>query len=633
MTPNYDNNETKYKPIDLTAVCIAVAVWLVLSGWILSLLSQLNAVGYWISATVLGLVVVYWHRLHLWRVSVVEHWRIRRFRRLLPRLWLLIAILIFLGGILYAPSNYDGLTYRIPRVLNWLWEGKWHWIDTSNTRMNFQGVTWEWLAAPFIAVWHTDRPLFLINFIPYLLLPSIIFRTLRLLGTGPRKAWLAMWVFPAAYGVVLQAGSIGNDMLGMSFVMAAMLYALCWTRHGKFKDLFWSSSAMALATGIKATNLPLLLPWVVIICFGWRHLAAIRARLFFLFPTLLVSFLPTAFLNWHYCGDCLGTVLMPNAVRSAKNPLVGIVGNGILLILQNMMPPVLPYGAKLGAIIPSILPLQLFEQLRTNFEMHYDLGLGEIPIEENSGLGLGLVLFMAVVLIFFFRHYKKMEWKGWRWQGILLAAGAIALGTYMAKSGMTVAARLCLPYYPVLGLVVYAIVSSDLPFRVVRPAIIFAQGCALFVVVMTPARPLWPALSTLRFLRQQLPENRMVERMWKVYQVYRLRPRVFEPVLASVPASVENLILVGYGDDVDTSLWHPFGARRVIDWNWDLYAREAGTKQLKAYVLMPETILKSRAGGMKNFINDYKVKLVGEYMLELKAARPPELWYVFKSFY
>ncbi len=36
----------------------------------------------------------------------------------------------FFGGLIHAPANYDGLAYRIPRVLHWLAEGRWHLIET-----------------------------------------------------------------------------------------------------------------------------------------------------------------------------------------------------------------------------------------------------------------------------------------------------------------------------------------------------------------------------------------------------------------------------------------------------------------------------------------------------------------------
>ena len=63
---------------------------------------------------------------------------------------LIFAVLVFLGGVLYAPTNHTGLSYRTPRVLHWLSEGHWHWIHTPSYRMNDRACGFEWLSAPLL---------------------------------------------------------------------------------------------------------------------------------------------------------------------------------------------------------------------------------------------------------------------------------------------------------------------------------------------------------------------------------------------------------------------------------------------------------------------------------------------------
>ena len=83
-----------------------------------------------------------------------------------------LAVLIFLGGAMYPPSNYTGITYHLPRVLQWLAHGHWLWIHTPVCRMNYSGCAFEWLAPPLLLFTKSDRALFLVNFIPFLLLPD-----------------------------------------------------------------------------------------------------------------------------------------------------------------------------------------------------------------------------------------------------------------------------------------------------------------------------------------------------------------------------------------------------------------------------------------------------------------------------
>ena len=150
----------------------------------------------------------------------------RRFRRPFPLAFLILAALAFLGGALHPPTNYDALAYRIPRVLHWLAVGQWHWIHTIFDRLNDRSCGIEWVSAPFIALLKTDRWLFLINVVSFLLLPGLVFSVFTRLGVRRRVAWHWMWLVPTGYCLVLQAGSIGNDLFGATFALAAVDFAL-----------------------------------------------------------------------------------------------------------------------------------------------------------------------------------------------------------------------------------------------------------------------------------------------------------------------------------------------------------------------------------------------------------------------
>ena len=187
------------RPIGVYGAWIVASAWLCAGGWVLSWLGQLNRGGY---------AVFLLAGLGAWYVSGggglrragrftegvkatkrrVWRWR-KRFRRLLPMAFLLLASLAAVGGMLYEPNNGDGLTYRVPRVLHWLAAGRWHWIDTVYTRMNYSSVGFEWLMAPLLLFRGGDRLVFLINMASYLMLPGLAFLALRGLGVGGGVAW------------------------------------------------------------------------------------------------------------------------------------------------------------------------------------------------------------------------------------------------------------------------------------------------------------------------------------------------------------------------------------------------------------------------------------------------------------
>src|SRR5262245_57790729 len=107
--------------LPLVRLWIWLSVLATATGWILSVIGALNRSGY------LAIFCVGTFVLWLGRKSWGEEWCGRgvrwkrtRFRRLLPLIFLVLCFLVLLGGLIYPPTNHTALTYRTPRVLQWL---------------------------------------------------------------------------------------------------------------------------------------------------------------------------------------------------------------------------------------------------------------------------------------------------------------------------------------------------------------------------------------------------------------------------------------------------------------------------------------------------------------------------------
>src|SRR5208283_5248847 len=115
-----------------TAVLLWVwfCAWLNCAGWTLSALHELNAAGYTIALSIGFVGLWLWRKKSSGLLLPRVHWGKlrRRFRRPFPLAFLILAAMAFGGSALHAPTNYDGLTYRVPRILHWLAEDRWHWI-------------------------------------------------------------------------------------------------------------------------------------------------------------------------------------------------------------------------------------------------------------------------------------------------------------------------------------------------------------------------------------------------------------------------------------------------------------------------------------------------------------------------
>src|ERR1039457_818085 len=196
------------------------------AGWILSALGQLNRTGYVVFFAVAVIVLWFFRKALGFGLPCPcfnggKLWH--RFRRPLPAAFALLALLVFLGGALYPPTTHTALTYHIPRVLHWLAHEQWIWIYTPVARMNHSGCGMEWLSAPLLLFFGSDRGIFLLNFFPFLLLPGLIFSVCIRLGVHARVAWHWMWLLPTGYNFLLQSGSAGNDVFAAVYALG-MVY-------------------------------------------------------------------------------------------------------------------------------------------------------------------------------------------------------------------------------------------------------------------------------------------------------------------------------------------------------------------------------------------------------------------------
>ncbi|MFQ3671149.1 MAG: hypothetical protein SNJ84_06795, partial [Verrucomicrobiia bacterium] len=360
----------------LTASFVLGSAWLVAVGWVLSAVGGLK-LGLYAPLMLVGLGFVWgWNRRVRWPQT---RFRWRRFRQWPACGFAGAALLALAGGLLNDPANFDGLSYRGSRVLHWISEGSWHWIHTPNERMNTRGTVFEWLSVPFYMGLRSDRLLFLINWFGFLLLPGLIFRFLRGCGLAGRAAWWWMWILPLGLGYVLQAGSIGNDALGAVYFLAALVFLMPerGQRLGP-SALVLSVLAIGLTTGLKATNMVFGLPWLVLLLGQWRSVAKHACTLLAVAPLgLLVSFVPTAVLNHYHCGDWTGMKAENDEIR-LKDPIAGLLGNGVLLLVQNVQPPVFPGAGGASGILDAVLP----ERIREAFPQRA-FGFAEMQMERS----------------------------------------------------------------------------------------------------------------------------------------------------------------------------------------------------------------------------------------------------------
>jgi len=621
----------------LVRLWLWISVLASVAGWSLSALGQLNRPGYAVFFAAFAVLILIC-RKKLGLVSSKTNSRgkkfLRRFRQPLPLSFAVLAFLVFLGGVLYPPGNYTGLNYRVARVLQWLAHGQWCWIHTPNFRMNDRACGIEWLTAPLLLFTKSDRALFLINFIPFLLLPGLVFSLFRRLGVRARVAWHWMWLLPTGYNFLVQAAGVANDTFPAVYVLAALDFGCrAWVSR-RPADLWHSILAAALLTGAKASNLPLLLPWAVLI---FALLPVLRRQtamtLLVIFLAALVSFLPTAILNVHYLGDWSG-LSIERAGMNMKNPVVGVWGNTLLLLLNNFVPPLFPLAGWWNQHALNILPQFLIAPMTANFEQGFQM-LPELPTEDWAGIGFGLSLLLLVSVSASFlmgRSAKRnpepsplVPAKLCRW---VLIAPWFALLAFGMKSGMVTPQRLIAPYYPLLlPLFLVGAGQSQIIrrcwWRVMVGVVLLL---ALVVLVLSPDRPLWPAKTILSGAQARHPGQHLIARALKVYTIYSGRSDPLAGVRALLPPDIKVVGFIGTEDDTDISLWRPFGERRVE--HFFLTDPPEQIRQHVQCVVLGGFNLKEHNTTLDAWLQSSGAELVATTNATLKVAEGLQPWYV-----
>ena len=606
-------------------------------GWTLSALHQLNAAGYVVALLLGAVALAVWWKPASGRIVPHISWRKlkHRFRRPFPLAFLILTAMAGLGGVLYAPSNYDALAYRLPRVLNWLAAGQWHWIHAIFPRVNTRACGIEWVSAPFIALLKTDRLLFLINLISFLLLPGLVFSVFTRLGVRRRVAWHWMWIVPTGYCFLLQAASIGNDLFGAVFVLAAVDFALRTEQSRDPRDFWASILAAAMMTNSKLGNLPLLLPWAVAF---WPSLALIKRwplrTVAICVFALMTSLLPISILNAHYCGDWTGLTTEGDGME--KNLPVQIGGNIVLITSQNLAPPVFPLANQWNHAVERALPTKLSYQLDQTMETPGGrFPLPEMQMEEGAGLGFGVsVLLLVSVLAVGFRWQKnppmpRHQAPGSIWQTSVRWSPAVSLFVLMTQSNLLAAGRLLTPYY---ALLVPMLLVGGGHERLLTRRWWRASAFAVFLIaagllVVSPPRPLFPVGMFLEKVHTAAAQHPALKRMETVYSVYRDRSDGFAPARAALPPDVKVLGLITY-DDPETSLWRPFGSRRIDHICPGDTAADLKQRGIE-YVLVREEFLRSGFNcSLDDWLKQMNAQVVQKIPLNLRASKGALDWYL-----
>ncbi len=348
------------------------------------------------------------------------------------------------------------------------------------------------------------------------------------------------------------------------------------------------------------------------------------------------SFLPSAALNQYFCHDWSGLSL--EGIQPHGKAISRASANIALLGILNLTPPVFPEANRWNAFVQKSLPPYLKFQLQQTLSEPAAVGLNapEMQIEENASLGFGVTILLlistaaAVVLSLKSLFQMPLHPPEVLWRVALVLSPWISLLALLSKSEVDAIGRIIAPYYPLLfPLLLAAPAHEQLVKKTwwrVAAFIVFAMAAGLLIIL--PARPLFPALTIFQKIYAHHPHSKLLTRMAEVYTVYHNRGEAFAPVLDILPPGLKVLGFITY-DDPETSLWFPMGSRTIFHVRPDddpAYLKDHGVE----YILANNDRFHKQFPGLDEWLKKMNASVVQKIQLNLRAADGPIDWYLIK---
>jgi hypothetical protein len=310
----------------------------------------------------------------------------------------------------------------------------------------------------------------------------------------------------------------------------------------------------------------------------------------------------------------------------------------VLLGVLNLAPPVFPVADKWNSFVQKNLPPNLKLQLQQTLTEPgaAQFTVPQMQVEENAGLGLGVIVLMAVSLVVAAVQSGKsfspfqFDSRETLWRTSIVITPWVSALALVSQSEVYPIARILAPYYALLfplalGFPGHAQLVKKCWWRGAA-FIVFVVAAGLLVI--SPSRPLFPVGMVLEKIQAGHSGSKLASRIEAVYSVYQERAHAFAPALAALPPDLKVLGFISY-DDPETSLWQPFGSRRIVyvcPEDSAAYLKDEGVE----YVLAKKDLFGNQFPGQDDWLKKINAQVVQTIPLSLRAATGPSTWYLVK---
>jgi hypothetical protein len=575
-------------------------------GWLLSAMDAYR----WMGAAALLLACTLAFLFHRsWRgIQPEEKECLKNDLRFPP--FLLLLFLIALAGSLYTTAVLDSLSYRIPRMLMWLQEGRVHYIDNPDGRLNFMTPIWEFASTPLYQA-AGFRLLWLGSGISWILLYLAFVFLSRKLGADPKTSrWLAI-IPSASVGFVLQAASTMNDVWAAALLAVSLAFILMFEEKREFRDLVSSGLALALAAGAKPHFAVLALPWLIW-CFLSRSKPLSSVRWRWALPVaalaLLCSPLPTFITNHLHYGSFKGPA--GDGGFALGSWWLNILLGSVMMGWQMFQPPLNPWAGSLERMTDSWAKDSGLLDLAPRF----GLGARELSIVDSASLGLIAAVILSFGALIAIRNRKCCPaWARY-------AAIAAVLG-FIAAVSQVVPGTLGRSF---LGFIVIAMPLCMAGLLRMNPkALIFGATLCLLVsmvaIVVSPSHPLLP-------VRSAAAKNVALSTYLKPYFAFQERTVAGVSLVRKIPDGPHEVGILANSDQNLVHLWGDRATRNTVKFHPKSATPDTLHSSTSDYLILAGSVEGVYLDLREKLIADVRFEVLAEDTYQTKNERGPETW-------
>jgi hypothetical protein len=239
-----------------------------------------------------------------------------------------------------------------------------------------------------------------------------------------------------------------------------------------------------------------------------------------------------------------------------------------------------------------------------------------------------LLLLAGVVAAAFGLGRKNSKVKIFSSAELVGFAAWIAALFFMCKIGSEATARLMLPYYSLVIIPILLLPSQNilLKFRAWKILCALAALSVLPAIVLSPARPLFPAESVTGNFAQRHPNSALAQRLASVYSTYAHRNDSLAQLRAGLPDDARKIGFAAGTDDADYSLWRPFGRRQVVQLLSNSQKSVGVPDDVEWIVVKRTTWPELSALSLEDWVAEHHAKIVLSVPITTVVAWGAETW-------